>query len=85
MTNAIVTFALGAFALLGLIFALQIFFYTRDLRALQVHAFEAQAGLMRVQQLQAVVIDATAFNQKSPNPELTRILQMTQTKPAATK
>jgi hypothetical protein len=82
-TNLFLTFVLGAFALLGVFFALQIFFNTREFRALQVKAAEAQAGLLRVQQLQAVANDAIAYNQKNPNPELTRILQVTQSKPAA--
>ena len=81
-TNAILTFVLGAFALLGVIFALQTINSTRDLRRLQVQAAEAQAGLMRVQQLQAVANDAMAYNQKNPHPELTRILQPAHTKPA---
>jgi hypothetical protein len=73
-TNAILTFVLCALAVLGVIFALQTFNRTREFRFLQARAVQAQTGLMQIQQLQGIANDALAFNQKNPNPELTRIL-----------
>jgi hypothetical protein len=71
-TNSILTFVLGAFVVLGVIFALQTIFRTREFRSLQVQAAVDNSNLMRLQSLGA---DVFAYNQKSPSPELTRILQ----------
>jgi hypothetical protein len=80
MTNTILTFVLGFLAVLGVIFALQTMFLTREFRSLQIQAMQGQNGLVRVQ---ALANDALAYNQKTPSPELTRILQAVQAKPAA--
>jgi Tfp pilus assembly protein PilV len=79
-TNTILTFVLGFLAVLGVIFAVQTMFLTREFRSLQQQALQGQNGLMRVQ---ALLNDTIAYNQKTPSPELTRILQAAQTKPAA--
>jgi hypothetical protein len=55
-------------------------FLTREFRSLQIQAMQGQNGLVRVQ---ALANDALAYNQKYPSPELTRILQAVQAKPAA--
>ena len=78
-TNTVLTFVLGALALLGVIFALQTIFRTREYRSLTVQATQANNAFMRVQSL---ANDVMAFNQKNPNPELARILQSAQAKPA---
>jgi len=78
-TNTVLTFVLGALALLGVIFALQTIFRTREYNTLTAQANAANTAFMR---LQALASDATVFNQKTPNPELTRILQAAQAKPA---
>ncbi len=78
--SAILTFALGFLAVLGVIFAVQTMFLTREFRSLQIQAMQGQNGLMRVQ---ALANDALAYNQKTPSPELARILQIAQAKPAA--
>ena len=70
-TNTILTFVLGALVLLGVIFALQTIFRTREFRTLQVQANIDNANLMR---LQALASDTAAYNQRYPSPELTRIL-----------
>lgn len=83
-TNTVLIFALGVFAVFDVIFALQAVFHSRDLRSLQIQASQSQQGLMQIQQfVRPLAADAMAYNQKNPNPELTRILQATQAKPAA--
>jgi hypothetical protein len=59
---------------LGVIFALQTIFRTREIRSLQVQAANINANYMR---LQTLANDVNAYNQKAPSPELTRILQAT--------
>lgn len=80
--NSALTFVLGVFVLLSVIFALQTIFRTRELRSLQINAVQDQAMLAQVQQLEALARDVAAYNQKNPSPELTRILQATPFKPA---
>ena len=72
--NSVLTFVLGAFVVLGVIFALQTIFRTRELRSLQIQAANINANYMR---LQALANDVNAFNQKTPSPELKRILDAT--------
>jgi hypothetical protein len=79
-TNAILTFVLGVLAVAGVIFALQTIFLTREFRQLSVQATFANNSILQAQSLAA---DVAAFNQKNPSPELTRILQAVQAKPAA--
>jgi Tfp pilus assembly protein PilV len=74
-TNNILTYVLGVLALLGVIFALQTIFRTRELRSLQNQATIDNAYLMR---LQALANEAYAYSQKNPSPELTRIFQSAQ-------
>jgi len=78
-TNAVLTYALGILALLGVIFALQTINHTREYSRLTVQAAQANNAFMRIQ---ALANDVQAYNQKNPNPELTRILQSVQAKPA---
>jgi hypothetical protein len=79
-TNAILTFVLGVLAVAGVIFALQTIFLTRDFRQLSVQATVANNNIL---QAQALAADVAAFNQKNPSPELTKLLQAIQAKPAA--
>jgi secreted Zn-dependent insulinase-like peptidase len=81
-TNTVLTFVLGVLALLGVIFALQTIFRTREYRSLTMQAAVANSTFMRVQ---ALANDAQAYNQKSPNPELTRIIQSVLAKQPATQ
>ncbi|MGA9450482.1 MAG: hypothetical protein WBW41_03955 [Verrucomicrobiia bacterium] len=78
-TNTVLTFVLGALALLGVMFALQTIFRTREYNTLTGQANAANGAFMRVQSL---ANDVQAYNQKNPNPDLTRILQSVQAKPA---
>ena len=72
--NSALTFVLGAFVVLGVIFALQTIVGTREIRSLQVQMTNINANYMR---LQALANDVNAYNQKYPSAELTRILQAT--------
>ncbi len=78
-TNTVLTYILGVLALLGVIFALQTIFRTREYRSMTVQAAQANNALMRVKSL---ANDAQAYNQKNPSQELARILQSAQAKPA---
>jgi hypothetical protein len=74
--NGILTFVLGVLVVLGVIFALRVFFTTRDLRALQGQVVIANTKIAQARQLLA----ATAtYNQTAKSPELQRILQSLQT------
>jgi len=78
-TNTVLTYILGVLALLGVIFALKTINHSREYRSLTGQAAQANTALARVQ---ALANDTLIFNQKNPNPELTRILQSAQSKPA---
>ena len=79
LTNSILTFVLGVLAVAGVIFALQTIFLTREFRSLSVQASIANNSLA---QARALANDVGLYNQKSPSPELTKILQAVQAKPA---
>jgi hypothetical protein len=79
-TNAILTFTLGVLAVAGVIFALQTIFLTREFRTLTIQATMANSSLV---QAQTLANEVAAYNQKTPNPELTKILQAVQVKTAA--
>ena len=78
-TDTVLKFALVALVVLAVIFALQTIFRTRELRSLT-----QQAGMDKnnLQLMQSVYNDTLAYTQKNPSPELTRILQAVQAKPA---
>lgn len=71
-TNGILTFVLGAFVLLDILFAIRTINCSRSLRTLQVQGFQNNAYRLQVESL---ANDVAAFNQKNPNPELTKLLQ----------
>lgn len=73
-TNTILIFAVGFFVVLDVLFAIRAINGQRDFRALQIGMNQSQAGLMQLQQLQTLFIDAREYNRLHPNPELTRIL-----------
>ncbi|MGB7748296.1 MAG: hypothetical protein WBN75_13530 [Verrucomicrobiia bacterium] len=70
---------LAGLAILGVVFALQTIFRTREFRTLQFQANQANAYRMAVESL---ANDALAYSQKNPNPDILRILQPGQVKPA---
>jgi hypothetical protein len=73
------TLVLAVLAILGVIFALQTIFRTRELRSLQMQATQANAYSMGVE---ALANDTFAYSQKNPNADILRILQLIQAKPA---
>jgi len=79
-TTAILTFVLGAFVLLDIIFAWRAINRSREFRTLQVQAFQNNAYRMQVESL---ANDVAVFNQKNPNPDLTKLLQAISKPPAA--
>ena len=67
--NSILTFFLGLLALLGVIFALQTIFLTRELRQLNAQAAADNNNLMQIQgPAQALINDVIAFNKSNPSP-----------------
>jgi hypothetical protein len=80
--NSVLTFVLGAFVVLGVIFAVRAVSGQREFRQLQFQASQSQAGLVQLQQLQALVNDAREYNKLHPSPELTRLFDGIQPKPA---
>ncbi len=79
-TTTILNFVLAALVILGVVFALLTMNRSREFRQLSLNASNANTALMRAQ---ALANDATAFNASAKNPDLTRILQSIQPKPAA--
>ena len=82
ITNTILTFALGVLAVAGVILVLRTVIQTRELRAITIQAAGENAYL---NQAQLLLNDVTVFNQKTPSPELTKILQAVQARQAAAK
>lgn len=80
--SSVLAFVLGVLILLDVIFAVQTINHTREFRTLQFTAIQDQAVLAQINQIESLARDAMAYNQKNPNPDLTRILQTAQTKPA---
>ncbi len=72
ITNGILTFALGVLVVLGVVFALQTINRSREDNALQIQALQINQTYLR---LQGLANEVAAYNQKYPNPALTRILQ----------
>ena len=70
--NTVLTYVLGALAVLGVILALQTINRTREDASLQVQAIGINQNYIR---LQGALTEATAYNQKNPSPELARILK----------
>jgi len=81
-TTTVLNFILAMLVLLGVVFALLSMKRTRDFRMLSANATLANSALMRAQGL---ANDTAAFNAAAKSPELTRILQAIQPKPATTK
>jgi len=70
---------LAVLAILGVIFALQTIFRTRELRSLQMRATQANGYRMAVE---ALANDAIVYSKNNPNSDILRILQPALAKPA---
>ena len=77
--TTVLNLVLAVLAILGVVFALQTIFRTREFRSLQVQATQANAYSMGVE---ALANDTFAYSQKNPNADILRILQLIQAKPA---
>jgi hypothetical protein len=79
-TTTILNFVLAAFVGMSMVLAIFANHYTNQLPTLTVQAQQAGNSLMR---LQALGNDVATYNATTKSPELTRILQSAQAKPAA--
>ena len=79
-TTTILNFVLAVLVILGVVFALLTITRMREFRQLTGNATVANTALMRAQ---ALANDAAAYNATAKNPDLARILQSIQPKPAA--
>jgi len=79
LTTTLLNLALAALVILGVVFAIFSMSRTHELRQLTSDAAQANQNLVRVQ---ALANDVAAYNATAKSPELTRILQAIQTKPA---
>jgi hypothetical protein len=77
--TTVLNLALAVLAILGVIFALQTIFRTRELRSLQMQATQANGYRMAVE---ALANDAIAYSKQNPNSDILRIVQPAQAKPA---
>ena len=80
--NTILTFALGFFVVLDVLFAVRAMTGERAFRNLQLQAGQSQNYLVQVQQFQLLVNDVRQYDQQHPSAELKRLLNLLQTKPA---
>jgi hypothetical protein len=80
LTTWILTMVLTVLAVAGAVLVLRTVMQTRELRMISVQA-AAQKNF--IEQSQALLNDVAAYNQKTPSPEVARILQNIQAKPAA--
>lgn len=78
VTTTVLTFALFLLAVCGVFCAILTFTYTHELRSLSTQAGVDKDLFMRVQVL---ANEVSAYNQKTPSPKLTEILQAAQSKP----
>jgi hypothetical protein len=77
-TNAVLTFVLGVLAVATVICAARSVILTREFRSLSM---QVSADNNSILEMRALVNDVGLYNQKSPNPELTKLLQVLQVKP----
>jgi uncharacterized protein (UPF0333 family) len=78
-TATALNFVLAVLVILGVVFALLSIKRTSQLRAININALNANLAILRAQSL---ANETAVYNTTAKNPELTRILQAIQTKPA---
>jgi hypothetical protein len=79
-TNCILTFVLGVLLVISVLFALRTISHTHELRSLTIQASQVQTSIL---QMQSLINDVAVYNQRTPSPELTKLLQSIQAKPTA--
>jgi hypothetical protein len=85
ISSTMLNFVLAVLVILGVVFTISNILHQRSLRELQPELQNrAQIWQVNSQRMQMLVNDALAYNAKSPNADLTRLLQSaTQPAPAA--
>jgi hypothetical protein len=78
-TTTVLNFILAVLVILGVVFALLSMTRAREFKMLSTNATLANNALMRAQGL---ANDTAAYNASAKSPELTRLLQSIQPKPA---
>jgi hypothetical protein len=78
LTSLFLFFVLGVLAVVGVFFGSRTVFFTHEFRSLSTQANTDNNNLLQVR---ALVNDVGLYNQKSPSPELTKLLQTLQVKP----
>jgi hypothetical protein len=81
-TNSVLTFVLGVFVVAAAFLVIRTGIQTHQMRQI-TGVNDAEKNYLI--QAQALLNDVTAYNQKNSSPELTKILQIVQTKPAGAK
>jgi hypothetical protein len=82
ITNSVLTFVLGVLAVAGVILMLRTVMQARELRTITPQATSANGFLT---QAQLLLNDVSAYNQKNSSPDLAKLLQSVQAKPAPPK
>ncbi|HEX4349923.1 MAG TPA: hypothetical protein VH251_06040 [Verrucomicrobiae bacterium] len=80
MTTTFLNLVLAALVILGVVFAIFSMARTHEFRQLTANAAVANQSLLRAQSL---ANDVAAYNANAKSPDLTRILQAIQPKPAS--
>lgn len=80
LTNWVLTLVLTVLAVAGAVLVLRTVMQTRELHTISMLA-TSQNNF--IGQSQVLLNDVVAYNQKTPSPELTKLLQTLQPKPAA--
>ena len=80
--NSVLTFVLGVFIVLGVLFAVRAISGQREFRELQFNAAQSQAGLNQLNQIYSLVYDTREYGKLHPSPDITRMLDALQSKPA---
>lgn len=80
LTNWILTLVLALLAMAGAVLVLRTVMQTREWRQISTQAAGQNNFLT---QSQVLLNDVAAYNQKYPSPELAKLLQTVQAKPAA--
>ena len=80
LTNWVLTLVLAVLAVAGAVLVLRTVMQTRELRAINISATSQNSF---IGQSQVLLNDVVVYNQKNPSPELTKLLQSIQPKPAA--
>jgi hypothetical protein len=80
LTNLILTLVLSVLAVAGAVLVVRTVMQTHEWRTISTQAANENGFIT---QSQVLLNDVAAYNQKNPSPELTKMLQAVQARPAA--